>query len=74
MNKAYKIRLYPNTFQKELIDKTIGSVRFIYNQMLNERIEIYDILKNNKQALKNFKPRTEKQYKSMFPFLKEYRL
>jgi putative transposase len=38
MNKAYKIKLYPNIQQKELIDKTIGCSRFIFNQMLSERI------------------------------------
>ena len=71
MNKAYKIRLYPNQVQKELIDKTISCTRFIYNQMLDERIEIYDLLKNDKDSLKKFKSKTEKQYKKMFPFLKD---
>ena len=41
MNKAYKIQLYPNQEQQEIINKTIGCCRFIYNQMLNERIEVY---------------------------------
>jgi putative transposase len=34
INKAYKFRIYPNQEQKELIDKTIGSSRFIYNEFL----------------------------------------
>jgi|GEM_PF-2218897 len=34
MNKAYKYRLYPNSEQAELINKTFGCVRFVYNQML----------------------------------------
>ena len=71
MNKAYTIRLYPNQVQKELIDKTISCTRFLYNQMLDERIEIYDLLKNDKDSLKKFKSKTEKQYKKMFPFLKD---
>ena len=48
MNKAYKIKLYPNNKQKELIDKTIGCSRFIYNKMLNEKIEIYGQFKELK--------------------------
>ena len=31
MNKAYKFRLYPNQIQKELINKTFGCTRFVYN-------------------------------------------
>lgn len=36
MYKAYKFRLYPNTNQKILINKTFGCVRFVYNHFLNE--------------------------------------
>ncbi|MBP1042932.1 transposase [Vagococcus sp. BWB3-3] len=34
-HKAYKFRLYPNVEQEILINKTIGSSRFVYNYMLN---------------------------------------
>ncbi len=34
INKAYKFRIYPNQEQQELIDKTIGCSRFIYNEFL----------------------------------------
>ncbi len=71
MNKAFKVRLYPNKSQKHLIDKTIGSCRFIYNQMLNERIEVYEKLKDDKEILFQHKYKTEKQYKEEFTFLKE---
>ena len=30
--KAYKFRIYPNETQKELIEKTFGCTRFVYNQ------------------------------------------
>ena len=50
INKAYKLRIYPNKAQSELIDKTIGSSRFVYNYFLNERIEQY---KNTKEKVKN---------------------
>lgn len=40
-NKAYKFRLYPNEEQKILFAKTFGCVRFIYNQMLSDKIAHY---------------------------------
>ncbi|WP_218121448.1 helix-turn-helix domain-containing protein, partial [Alkalibacterium thalassium] len=40
-NKAYKFRLYPNEKQKEQINKTIGSARFVYNHFLNEWTTTY---------------------------------
>jgi len=40
MNKAYIYRIYPNTEQSTLINKTfncVGSIRsFVYNQMLSQ--------------------------------------
>lgn len=42
MNKAYKFRIYPSEKQIELIEKTFGSTRFIYNHFLNQRIEAYE--------------------------------
>ena len=41
MYKAFKFRLYPNNKQLELINKTFGCSRFVYNYYLN-------IIKNNK--------------------------
>lgn len=35
MYKAYKFRLYPNKEQKELINKSFGSCRFVYNYYLS---------------------------------------
>ena len=35
--KAYKFRLYPNIDQQELINKTLGCARFVYNTMLYEK-------------------------------------
>lgn len=40
--KAYKYRIYPNKKQKELIAKTFGCCRFVYNYYLNKRIEMYE--------------------------------
>lgn len=42
INKAYKFRIYPTAKQKELIEKTFGCTRFIYNHFLDQRIELYE--------------------------------
>ena len=41
VEKAYKYRIYPNKQQEELIQKTFGCCRFVYNQYLAKRIELY---------------------------------
>ncbi len=70
-NKAFKFRLYPNKEQEELLAKTFGCVRFVYNKMLAERKEIYEKFKDDKEALKEQKFPTPAKYKNEFPFLKE---
>lgn len=42
MEKAYKYRIYPNKKQKEVIQKTFGCCRYVYNHYLAKRIEIYE--------------------------------
>ena len=42
MEKAYKYRIYPNKKQKEIIAKTFGCYRFVYNTYLAKRIETYE--------------------------------
>ena len=39
--KGYKYRIYPTNEQKELINKTFGCSRFIYNHFLAMKIELY---------------------------------
>ena len=51
MFKAYKYRIYPNTLQVELIQKTFGCCRFIYNQCLALKIDKY---KNNHSSMSKF--------------------
>ncbi len=55
--KSYKFRLYPNTEQQKMFNKTFGCVRFVYNKMLADKIEHYkatgEILKNTSAQLKN---------------------
>ena len=47
MEKAYKFRIYPNKQQEELINKTFGCCRDVYNRFLAKRIELYE---NNKET------------------------
>ena len=42
MEKAYKYRIYPNNKQKEMITKTFGCCRFVYNKYLAKRIKMYE--------------------------------
>lgn len=41
MEKSYKFRIYPNEKQKELLAKTFGCSRFVYNYYLARKIELY---------------------------------
>ncbi len=63
-NKAFKFRIYPTSEQKVLLAKTFGCVRFIYNQMLSDKIKHYE---ETKQMLNT----TPAQYKKEFEWLKE---
>ena len=51
MLKSYKFRLYPNKEQEELLQKTFGCVRFVYNQCLAYKIDKY---KNENISLSKF--------------------
>jgi putative transposase len=46
--KSYKYRIYPNKKQRELIQKTFGCARFVYNYYLNKKKELYE---NNKKQI-----------------------
>ena len=41
MEKAFKYRIYPNKTQQELIQKTFGCVRYVYNYFLDLRTLLY---------------------------------
>lgn len=74
IHKALKIRIYPNSKQQEVLNKTLGSCRALYNMMLHERIETYNSWKESgedKIALFQHKYKTEKEYKEEFEWLKE---
>ena len=40
--KAFKYRIYPNKAQIELIQRTFGCARFVYNYFLARRIQLYE--------------------------------
>ena len=42
MERSYKYRIYPNNKQRELIKKTFGCTRFVYNYYLKKKIELYE--------------------------------
>lgn len=69
MLKAYKFRLYPNEEQRIYLAKTFGCTRFIYNQMLAERIKSYE--ENKELNIKEMKYPTPAQYKREYEWLKE---
>lgn len=69
MEKAYKYRIYPNKHQEELIQKTFGCCRFVYNQYLAKRIELY---KQDKSTLNyNACSNDLKNLKIQYEWLKE---
>lgn len=41
MERSYRFRLYPNRSQAELINKTFGCCRYVYNYYLSQRINSY---------------------------------
>ena len=51
MLKSYKYRIYPDKQQQELIHKTFGCCRFVYNQALSYRKEIYESQKESMSKL-----------------------
>ena len=80
-HKVLKIRIYPNQDQTILINRTFGSCRKLYNEHLQERNDFYidnilpipkeERLLKSKEIYKKFKPKTEKEWKEIYPYMKE---
>lgn len=69
MEKAYKYRIYPNKKQREIIAKTFGCCRFVYNTYLAKRIELYE---QNKESFSYVQCSSDmKNLKSELVWLKE---
>jgi len=67
--RAYKYRIYPNKKQQELINKTIGCCRFVYNYYLNKKIELYKT--EQKSINYNACANDLKNLKNQYEWLKE---
>ena len=50
MVKALKVRVYPTKAQEELLQKTFGCTRYVYNHVLGRRISVYE---ESKETLTN---------------------
>ena len=80
-HKSLKLRIYPTEEQESLINQTFGCCRKLYNEHLQERNEFYidNILPIKDKATKSeinqiyktFKPKTEKEWKEVYPYMKE---
>ena len=67
--RAYKYRIYPNKKQQELIRKTFGCTRYVYNYYLDKRKKLYEVDKTSYTYVKCAKDLT--QLKKEFEWLKE---
>ena len=87
VNKAYKFRIYPNKKQIELINKTIGCSRFVFNFFLGKQKEkdaywyiCEEMVQNGQLPANNWKGKYLNKYetvkslpelKKQYSFLKE---
>lgn len=71
MIKGIKIRIYPNKHQKELIAKTFGCCRLIYNRGLALRKDIYETTKESIGYKETNAMLTSLKKAAEFEFLKE---
>lgn len=69
--KTYKFKLEPNKEQKELLAKHFGSVRFVYNYFLNERLNQYKKTKKSDNYYTQQKKLTELKQLEEYKWLNE---
>lgn len=67
--KAYKFRMDPTLEQKRLINQNLGSVRFIHNHFLEEKIKTYETYKRVVSPYLQMK--SLRKLKDEYPWLKE---
>ena len=81
VNKAYKFRIYPNKKQIELINKTIGCTRFVFNFFLGKQKEkdaywyiVEEMMQNGQLPANNWKGEFLNKYKTVksLPELKKH--
>src|SRR3954462_10992247 len=87
VNKAYKFRIYPNKKQTELINKTIGCSRFVFNFFVAKQKDkdaywyiVEEMVQNGQLPVNNWKGEFFRKNESIkalvevkehYPFLKE---
>ena len=69
--KTYKVRIYPNDRQKELLEKHFGCNRFVYNYFLDVRRIYYNYFNINLSFIDTTKLLTKLKKKEKYSFLKE---
>jgi putative transposase len=81
VNKAYKFRIYPNKKQIELINKTIGCSRFVFNFFLSKQMEkdaywyiVEEMRQNGQLPVNNWKGKFLNKYETVksLPELKKH--
>ena len=70
-NKAYKFRIYPNDRQINVLARTFGCVRFVYNYYLDRKIQRYEEDKTSISYTSCSKGLTEMKKTDEYSFLKE---
>ena len=69
MEKSYRFRIYPNAEQENLIQRTFGCCRFVYNHFLCESIRNYSDGNNYKSRFSNGVALTQLKYE--YPWLRD---
>lgn len=71
MEYSYKFRLYPNKEQENLIQRTFGCARFVYNYFLGKRIDAYKADKSTINIFACMQQLTELKRTNDYAWLKE---
>ncbi len=71
VTKSFKYRIYPNKSQRELIEKTFGCCRFVYNYYLAKSIKDYEETGKSNSDYDNQKDLTRLKRLEEFKWLKE---
>lgn len=69
--KSYKFRMYPNKEQELLLNRHFGSVRFVYNYFLAQRIEHYNETKKTLGKFEQSRALTQLKKKDEYSWLNE---
>ena len=70
IKRTYRFRLYPSDSQKDLIEKTLGCSRWVYNEFLSICTKEYE--KNHNYKVSKYDLiKLLPEYKNKYPYLKE---